>query len=492
MTDNGRSRMAGPAAGPLVVSATNPRYFAARGNAVYLTGSHIWNNLHDGMGPGADCAEVPERMDFDDYLTFLEEHGHNFIRLWRWEQFRSQAAGGAFHLCMSPQPWPRSGPGEASDGKPRFDLSQCDEAFFDRLRERVVAAGARGIYVAVMLFEGWGLHLSPPPDNVGGHPFFGGNNVNDVTISSIDDYQVLPLDPQVLELQQAYLRRVVDTFQDQPNVLYEVANESSGGGVIPRDFAEAMGFADTPAWGDSTPWQHWVIDFVRRYEDEKGYVKRPIGMTMQYPVSDQGKVNDVLWDGPADWVSPGFDDVPHPGDPANPSRWYADPPANDGRKVSISDTDHYAPGQGDALWAWKSFVRGHHPILMDFGLIAGVTPDAPGYQAFETGRHAMGDTARFANRTNLTTIEPHGELSSTGYLLASPGEEYLALQPSETGEPCTVTLVPGTYAVEWFSVNARETVVASDVEASGTESFTAPFQPAGPAVVYLRRINKVR
>ncbi len=39
------------AAGPLVVSKTNPRYFtvksdnAADRRAVYLTGSHIWNNF---------------------------------------------------------------------------------------------------------------------------------------------------------------------------------------------------------------------------------------------------------------------------------------------------------------------------------------------------------------------------------------------------------------------------------------------------------------
>ena len=57
-----------------------------------------------------------------------------------------------------------------------------------------------------------------------------------------------------------------------------------------------------------------------------------------------------------------------------PSHWFADPPIADGGKVIIADTDHFAPGGGDALWAWKSFLRGHHPILMDFGLIAGVEP----------------------------------------------------------------------------------------------------------------------
>ena len=98
------------AAGPLVVSKANRRYFTIASEpdrkAIYLTGSHIWNNFHDGMGPGSDCAEVPEKSDFDAYLAFLKEHNHNFIRLWRWEQFKSQAPGG-YHFCMTPQPWPR-------------------------------------------------------------------------------------------------------------------------------------------------------------------------------------------------------------------------------------------------------------------------------------------------------------------------------------------------------------------------------------------------
>jgi len=81
-----------------------------------------------------------------------------------------------------------------------------------------------------------------------------------------------------------------------------------------------------------------------------------------------------------------------PGSP--PSRWLDNPPASAGRKVIITDTDHYAPGQGDALWAWKSFLRGHHPILMDFGLIGGVNPPdpsagTPSYAACEPARYAM-------------------------------------------------------------------------------------------------------
>jgi hypothetical protein len=492
------------AVGPLVVSEANPRYFAvasgeAEGKAVYLAGSHIWNNLHDGMGPGSDCAQTPEQFDYDAYLGFLEDHGHNFIRLWRWEQFKSQAAGGDFHLCMTPQPWARTGPGEATDGKPKFDLDRFDQAFFDRLRDRVIAAGNRGIYVAVMFFDGWALHLSPEPDNVEGHPFHTANNVNGIAISSIVDYQVLPLDPHVQALQESYIRKVVDTIHGLPNVLYEVANESSGGGSVDRSFAEALGLSGTPEWGDSTEWQYWVIDRIKRHEGEMGHDTHPVGMTMQFPVKDQTKVNDPLFNGPADWISPGYDDEiftggGHPMAPgATASRWFADPPTGDGRKVVITDTDHYAPGKGDALWAWKSFLRGHHPILMDFGIIGGVNPPDPSagpmpYAAFEPARDAMGDTVRYAERMNLIEMQPRGDLSSTGYALAKEGDEYLVLKPSEASDPFTVTMDTGTYSVEWFGIGGRETAKADDVTAEGSSeiTFRAPFE-AGPAVLYLKK-----
>jgi hypothetical protein len=499
------------ASGPLVVSEANPRYFTIRSanpadrQAVYLTGSHIWNNFHDGMGSGSDCAEPPEQFDYDAYLEFLKDHGHNFIRLWRWEQFKSQAAGGSFHLCMTPQPWSRTGPGTAKDGKPKFDLSTFDQAYFDRLRDRVIAAGNEGIYVAVMLFDGFALHLSPPPDNVEGHPFHAANNVNEIGIASIVDYQVLPLDPRVQALQEAYIRKVVDTVHDLPNVLYEVANESSGGGSVDRNFAEALGLGDPPEWGDSTQWQYWVIEVVKQYEQEMGYDKHPVGMTMQFPVADQTRVNDSMFNGPADWISPGYDDEiftggRHPNEPGGPeSRWFENPPASDGRKIVITDTDHYAPGRGDALWAWKAFLRGHHPILMDFGIIDGVnppdpssgSPGTPPYAAFEPARYAMGDTLRYTRRMELVEMEPRGELSSTGYALANPGKEYLILQPSESAEAFKVDLAAGTYTVEWYSVNSRETKVAGNatVDSPISASFSVPFASNGPTVLFLKNVG---
>src|ERR687897_498616 len=488
----------GPAAGPLVVSETNPRYFtgavgdATDQRAVYLTGSHVNNNFHDGSGPGADCSETPEPNDFRGYLGFLKVRGHNFIRLWCWEQFKSQVAGGAFHFCMTPQPWPRSVPGKAKDGKPKFDLSVFEPAYFDRLRDYVIAAANEGIYVSVMFFEGFGLHLSLAPDNVEGHPFYAANNVNGIGIASINDYQVLPLDASVKALQEAYVRKVVDTVHDLPGVLYEVANESSGGGSVDDpEFLGAIGLSEPPDWGDSTQWQYWVIDFLKHYEAQMGYARHPVGMTMQYPVRDQSKVNEVLFESPADWISPGFDDVESP---MQDSHWSTDPPANDGAKVIISDTDHYSPMKSDALWAWKSFLRGHNPILYDLGIVTGVNPPdpssgSPSFASLEPARYAMGDTLRLARPMDLMAMEPRGDLSSIGYALAHPGEEYLVLQPGETADPIIVSLEAGTYSVRWHGVASRETKDAGEVEVEdgGNTTFPTPFAEAGPAVVHLKR-----
>lgn len=494
------------AVGPLVVSTRNPRYFTPvsgpdAGRAVYLTGSHIWNNLQDGMGPGPDAPEEPERLDYGRYLQFLVERGHNFIRLWRWEQFLSQAAGGNYHLNMSPQPWLRSGPGTAKDGRPKFDLTRLDDDYFRRLRDRVLAAGQAGIYVGVMLFDGWALHLSPAPDHIEGHPFHVANNVNGISAASINDLQVLPLDPRVQAIQDGYIRKVVDTLHDLPNVLWEVANESSGGGTVSDEFAGFIGLSRVPEWGDTTGWQYWVIDTVKQHERAQGYQVHPIGMTMQFPVAEQTRVNDPLLASRAEWISPGYDDEifadgGHPMAPGSPpSRWFADPPITAGAKVVISDTDHYAPGQGDALWAWKTFLRGHHPILMDFGLIAGLQSTdgspadtgVPPFEVYEPARRALGDTRRYAERVGLIDMQPSSDLASTGYALANPGAEYLVLQPNG-GDAFTIELPAGSYRVEWFDVSSRETIRAENtlVESFGATRFSPP-PSAGSVVLYLSR-----
>ena len=83
---------------------------------------------------------------------------------------------------------------------------------------------------------------------------------------------------QITELQQAYVRHVIDTVNAFDNVLYEISNENH------------------PA---STEWQYAMIRFIKRVRENQPK-QHPVGMTFQY----SGGSNKTLMDSPADWISP--------------------------------------------------------------------------------------------------------------------------------------------------------------------------------------------
>jgi hypothetical protein len=123
---------------------------------------------------------------------------------------------------------------------------------------------------------------------------------------------------------------------------------------------------------------------------------------------------------------------------------------------------------------------------LDFGIIVGLAT-APGtpYDAFEAARYAMGDTLRYAERMNLVALSPRGDLSSTSFVLAAPGREYLVLQPRDGSAPFSLTLDAGRYDVEWYNVKTRATLPGQPLDvADGAVELTAPF--VDPAVAYVR------
>ena len=159
--------------GPLRVHPANPRYFSnGSGKAVYLTGAHTWANLQE-----RGYAGITPNFDYLAYVVFLQNFQHNLMRLWAWEhatwmQFTDK------NIRYTPLPFVRSGPGTALDGGLKFDLSRFHSPYFDRLHARVRTAGDRGIYVAVMLFQGFSieqkgtLRVGPNQGNPWhGHPF---------------------------------------------------------------------------------------------------------------------------------------------------------------------------------------------------------------------------------------------------------------------------------------------------------------------------------
>lgn len=427
--------------GPLRVHSTNSRYFTdgtqnADGSfkAVLLAGSHTWTNLQDVTGY-KELTHLDELGGFQKHLDWLRSYNHNFIRLWILEHAWDAAEG----ATVSPLPWPRTGPGEALDGKPRFDVAKFDQAYFDRLRSRAIAAGDQGFYVSIMLFDSWSVEHQ---GTWNGHPFHAGNNING--IDGDPDHDGIGVEthmlriPAVTKLQEAYAKKIVDTVNDLDNVLYEISNESEYG-------------AD---------WHNHLARVIQNYEATKPK-RHPVGIT------GGGPTNEELFAGPADWVSP--------------TEW-TDPPANDGRKVVLIDTDHI--GSVDRTWIWRSFTRGHNPILMDW-----MHKPSPWYNPADQDamRKAMGQTLRMAKRINLAGMTPQNDLASTGYCLADPGREYVVYLPQGDGVTVDLTAATARMNVEWIDPYTGAVVTGESVQGGAKSSFKTPSQ--GDSVLYVTTLQ---
>jgi hypothetical protein len=452
------SPLATPAApdirGPLRAHPTNPRYFTDDGRrAVYLAGSHTWDNLQD-MGE----SDPPAPFDYPAYLDFLARHDHNFIRLWRWELLSwdtgANDAKTAKRLLAAPHPWARTGPGLALDGKPKFDLDQFNEGYFARLRSRVAAARDRGIYVSIMLFEGWGLqHVT---NAWKAHPFHPANHINGLSPDSNNDGLGLEVhtlaSSAVTKVQEAYVRKVVDAVIDLDNVLYEIANESGA---------------------YSTEWQEHFIRFLHEYE--KGKPKgHPVGMTFQYARDPKERgANTNLFSSSADWISPNPD--------AGRYNYRTNPPPADGRKVVLTDTDHLWGIGGNVAWVWKSFLRGLNPLFMD-PYEQGVLQEGSNAR-WDPVRRALGVTRRLANRVDLAAMTPRGELASSGYCLANPAKQYVLYWPAGGEVTLDLSAAAGQFQMEWIHP-IEGTITPAEARTGGAKrTFKSPFP--GEAVAHL-------
>ena len=450
------------ASGPLRINPNNSRYFMdSSGRAILLTGSHTWSNLVDNGG-----GYPPPAFDYGGYLDFLQANNHNFFRLWAWEQTRWTAETSDNSYWFNPWAYVRSQTCCAMDGQAKFDLTQLNQAYFDRMRQRVIAAGNRGIYVSIMLFDGWSVDPKDPSVGGGqnnpwkGHPYNPSNNINGIDGDTNNDDKGTEIHTlsgsyitsKITPLQEAYVRKVIDTVNDLDNVLYEVCNEC---GL------------------DSKDWQSHMVNYIHTYEQSKPK-QHPVG------INDVGDAN--LFSSPADWVSP------------SGSSYLDNPPIDNHGKVVMSDTDHICGVCGDRAWVWKTFMRGHNPIFMDPYDGAGYGVGGAGFvfndPRWVSARANMGYILTYANRINLPAMTPRQDLCSTGYCLANPiatGAEYLVYLPSGGSVNVNLTGTQGTLSVEWFNPATGATSLGGTVSGGATRTLTAPF--SGDAVLYLKSTN---
>ncbi len=460
---------AGPITAPLSALSSNPNYFTdGTGKAIYLTGSHSWNTLQDW---GTDGSIQP--LDFTAFVNMLLAHHHNFTLLWTTElpTFHNlpTAARTPPSFSVTPFPSQRTGPGNASDGQPKFDLTKFNQRFFDRLRVRVRQLNAAGIYAGVYPFTGeFLLRFRFSGD---GYPFTRSNNVNGIDDGGGIGSVTMMATNAITAIQDAYLKKVIDTLNDQPNVLWIVSEEA------PKN---------------SEWWNRHLIATTRAYESRKPF-QHPIGYGV---LEDSSAGSDsILLNSDADWIAPGARISPT-------TSCGAGRPAC---KVNINDSDHSYWGiwndsaQANRNYFWINFTQGDQTLFMDPYVVyyprenrnfpqsvtngIGSGPDP----RWDNVRSTMGFIREYAERMNLAAMTPQGKLSSTGHVLANTSPThavFLVYAPSGGDFSVNLSARSGQFAVEWMNPATGAKAAGAAVSGGATRIFNPPF--SGDAVLYLR------
>jgi hypothetical protein len=462
----------GKIAGPLVAS-DNPNYFRdANGSILILNGSQTWNTLQDWGTNGS-----VQTSDFNAFINFLTAHGHNFTLLWRIEMPKfcglPSTASAPPDFWAGPHPWRRTGPGNATDGGLKFDLTKFDQSYFDRLRKRTQALNNAGIYVGVYLFTGEFLKSFRCPSD--GYPFTGANNINGIddgyTAGKRGTGSIGMTAPNAISaFQDAYVEKAIDTLNDLPNVLWVVSEESST---------------------DSVWWNDHQISHIRAYESRKPH-QHPIGYG-----TISGLPDTTMYNSNADFVKPQVRISPLTScGSGHPSC-----------KVNVNDSDHSywemwkQTAQQNRNYAWENFMNGNQVLFMDPYTVyyprenrnlcpsptngICLAPD-PRWDNF---RDNLGYILRYSRKVNLAKVTPHDSLSSTKYCLAqtpAAGAEYLVYAPSGGSFTMNLSAMPGSrrLAEEWFNPSTGATIAGDSIPAgSSSQSFTPPF--SGDAVLYI-------
>ncbi len=446
---------AGLTHGPLVVGSNSHWFVDTTGKAVALSGSHTWNNFQD-----LSQASPPPAFDYNSYVSFLQAHGHNATILWRKDlpTYCNWGAGGTWYDAV--WPWQRTGPGTASDGLPQFDLSQSNQAYFDRLRSKVIALQQAGIYAIVQLFDG--LQLLNYRCSNDGYPFTSGNNINSIDDGGETGSMTMSGTDAITNIQDAYVQKVIDTLNDLDNVIWEQSEEAPS---------------------NSTWWQSHMISLIHSYEAGKPF-QHPVLYAMLTGGSDS-----TLFGSSAEAVAPGAKTVS----------------TNNQGKVIIEDSDHNYFGmwndsaQVNRNYVWENFTNGASVIFMDpyeiywssenRNLCANpsngvcTAPDSH----WEDIRNNLGYVVSYGSRMNLAAMTPQPSLSSTGYALAnaSANGEYLVYAPDGGSFTVNLSATPGSLSVEWFNPsNVSVTTSGTVPGGSNNVPFTPPF--TGDAILYLK------
>ena len=427
----------GPA--PISLHPENPHYFLFRGQPTILIGS----TEHYGAVLNLD-------FDYVDYLDELAAADLNVTRTFSGIYSEPAGAFGISENTLAPAkgklicPWARSNePGYANGGN-KFDLNKWDPAYFSRLKDFIGEAGKRNIVVELDLFSNFYDTLQWKLS-----PLYFQNNIN--RIGNLEDQkEILSLrHPDILEVQEKMVRKIIAELRDLDNLYYEVCNEPY--------------FGDTAALEE---WEQHMTSVIA--EAEKGFARKHL--ISQNIANGYSKVKE-----------------PHPAVSIF-NFHYAKPPVtvgmNYGLNKVIGDNETGFNGISDVQYrteAWDFFVAGGALFNnLDYSFTTNhekgtfkVEKGQPGGGGislrlqFKILRQVLSEVNFLKMRPNDSILQYAFAKPSTARALISEGNQYLiyinnkkadndSLDRDEKSVAISVNLPKGDYSAKWINTLTGE------------------------------------
>jgi hypothetical protein len=200
------------------------------------------------FGMGNFWALADPGVDFRDMISAYKSDGGNFMRISLFGHTVIKRAG------LNPtdiiHPFARSLTSGANDGGNKFDLSQHNPIYFQRLKDISEFAQQNEVFIMFVIWDEIAIEQSSYRWEV--NPFNPENNINGLalpgsSLGGVPQFYDLTNAP-LLGFQEAFLAHVLDTVAPYGNVFFTISNEYTG----------------------SNEWhKHWV-DLINNYENTSG------------------------------------------------------------------------------------------------------------------------------------------------------------------------------------------------------------------------------
>jgi hypothetical protein len=466
------------------IDPENPKYLLFRGKPLVL----ISASEHYG-------SVINRSFDYEKYLADAAEHKMTMTRTFL--LYREQQSSRNPSSPCKPEspdyisPFPRTGPGIALDGEPKYDLDSWNPEYFDRLHRFLDEASKKGIVVELTVFSN-----SYSPDTWALNPFRAENNLQHVGQIAWQEYITLT-DKELVRRQIAFARKIIQETSGYDNVYYEICNEPGG---------------STPGHATSADVDAWQEEMARVMREEMGRLGRPHLLSGQQAFTYAAR-NAFPMD--ATFAGKTFDianDHPLPNTLFNGRTFemgnfmskelkledvggfcreaYSQP------KPTVLDEDNAASLYRDiAGWtihrkrAWTALLSGCHYDYIDFSITvgseAGTAASRAGIRTWMQHLSEFMESFDFVHsRPSVDWISSYPEhIAASG--LVSAGADYVAyfadrreLSDPHAGEEIkasiSLALPPGSYDVSLYSPATGESSPAIRIEGGGKSNLPLP------------------